>query len=376
MLISIRSCAVAIVAFIAVGLALAQGPSEPIRGFSSTRYIQASPLPLGFDLNDAGMVRLVGDASLEGLAFVYISPTSFPLAEGFRDWVPPFFEAAQAHPGRIYWILSGPGTLRDRQARNYGFPEAPEDFFADPLWEALEGPWTLWLDLEDVVGEVANIYAPNGLSRGTFDSYACVRDGQVLTSYSDWLTNGNWPESGRPRLERLIKDCLNSRIDEAHATVPYPGPTPAANFTLRAETGETLTLADLHTPFALLNLPLGSDNAGYDYGQLLEAAERALQIADVPIYVLALPSLSYQGEEPTFHDAREVASVLRDELSIPVFEDVQGDFTLRYSYYLRTYRTLIVFDGEGNVLDAFIPTTMNPPLPPSLSQVLLEGGLF
>jgi hypothetical protein len=311
------------------------------------------------------------------LAFVYISPTSFPLAEGFRDWVPPFFEAAQEHPGRIHWIISAPGTPRDRQTRDYGFPETRDDFFADSLWEALAGPWTLWLDLEDVVGEVANIYAPNGLSRGTFDSYACARDGQVLTSYSDWLTNGNWPESGRPRLERLIEDCLAGRINEAYTTVPYPGPTPAADFTLQAETGETLTLADLRgSPFALLNLPPGSDNAGYDYGQLLEAAERALQIAGVPVYVLALPSLSYQGGEPTFHDAREVASVLRDKLSVPVFEDVQGDFTLRYSYYLRTYRTLIVFDGEGNVLDAFIPTTMSPPLPPSLSQVLLEAGLF
>jgi hypothetical protein len=71
-----------------------------------------------------------------------------------------------------------------------------------------------------------------------------------------------------------------------------------------------------------------------------------------------------------------VASLLRKELDVPVFEDTRGDFVDNYSQYLPFINVLILFDAKGRAIDAMIPNTSNEQIPPSLPEVLLEFGLL
>jgi hypothetical protein len=317
------------------------------------------PLPQGFNLAEAGLKRASGEPFPMGPQIVQFIPVSQPFDARYEPGrLPTTLEAEVAERYHV--------VLTDSQAIGERFPASLSELTAAEQ-ASLDGPWTLWLDSRDEVGKTVGRRFPGAPNRTSERFLACVQDGKVTVSYVDMLIM--YP----PRFETFIEDCLTERdFTNRHAASPLSAVS-APPFSLRNEHGEVLDSDDLRgEPFALL-IPSNRPEAE----EILAVAQARLGFAriDIPIYVLALPTLL--DPDGIVIDAAEVASHLRGRLELPVYEDARGDFVDRFSYFYKFTTSLLLFDEEGRILEGFFGAFDLPFIPgETLEQALVRLDLF
>jgi hypothetical protein len=317
------------------------------------------PLPQGFNLAEAGLKRASDEPFPMGPQIVQFIPVSQPFD-------------ARYEPGPLPTTLGGAVAeryhvvLTDSQAIGERFPASLSKLTPDEQ-ASLDGPWTLWLDSRDEVGRAVGRRFPGAPNRTNERFLACVQDGKVTASYADMLIIYS------PRFETFIEDCLEGRrLIDSYAVSPASTEV-APPFMLRDERGDVLDLASLRgRPFALL-IPSHRPEAE----EVLAVAQARLSLArvDIPIYVLALPTLL--DPDGVVIDAAEVASNLRGRLEVSVYEDACGNFVNRYSYFYKFTTSLLLFDEEGRILEGFFGAFDLPFIPgETLEQALVRLDLF
>lgn len=357
----------------------------PVANFYSTSTLRQPLLPPGFDLTRARIESLTVETFPRGRQLVYVRQLD-PPGEGIdrstlldnldRDLER--FRRILGDGGDNFHLLLAKSPMIEwtRPPTNLDF--TVEELQSHPDAEKLVGPWTIWVDTEEIVTKQTSIlFYP--LSTGlttvvTFPFYACVEDGKVLGSLDDYHIHidDSW-------FNQVLGDCISGRLGSEWSPAEYGRGVSAPDFSLHDGEGGNVALNNLvGTAFALLapaptpqpqmELPPYSYQrapeppAAVRLDQVREALDSA-GLKDVPIIVLALPYY-YESE---IWDAASVADALRAQLDIPVYEDRTGHFLGSYSQFFGNTRFYnlatsslyaqnpwILINPDGQVVDTFV----------------------
>lgn len=155
--------------------------AQEVYFYSLRNQYSSSLLPLGFNLEEAGLAQASGDPFPAGLQFLFASSTSLPLSSARSSGSQELFDFLQdisAGIGeRLHYLLMAEQSLPALEAQGQRFPRSVDAFKADPDADAFFGSWTLWLDADDTI---ANLTAPKTIvggreSRAGTAFYACSR---------------------------------------------------------------------------------------------------------------------------------------------------------------------------------------------------------
>ena len=337
-------------------------------GFFSYRLFTGPGLSVGHDLNNEG---LVGPSTRlpSGRQLVLVRSVSLPLSAALNQGLTASLARAARVLGpyraRTQVVFTASGSPSDRQRNG---TKAPTQL-ADVRLDALSGPWTAWVDPDGSLARRAAAKSTVGdqESWGGVGFFACVEDGKVTSVYQDYSLDN--PESGR--LKAIAERCTGSGVKPDEVALPFRGGgTPS--FQLRSEAGGVLDSATLKGSFALLVLPPDGAFDGLKPKQVLSDAKKILDLARIPVHVVALANKTSGG----WGSAADVARSLRASLEVPVYTDARGNFLDKFSNYLGQELMLILFDRQGRALDAFASNAGSFELPNTLEQALVEYGLL
>lgn len=347
------------------------GPNEE-PNYRSIGYLRAPLLEPGFDLDRAHLATRDGSLFPPGRQFVYIQQL-LPPGDGLdrtrlleRLDLSRIRNLAVSHTERLHVLLVKAASI-DYFVPQFSNPDFDiAELWAQPDVSELEGPWKLWVDAENIVTHSITI-AEYPLPDGTVASipaapqYACIEDGKVLGSLAGYWINAN----DRFVLE-LFEDCMSGAWGRDWDVVSYGAGRQAPPLRLRDDTGRLLTSHELAgQPFLLLapaplaevplQVPVGRSTfatAQPDPKTRLQQVEDVIAEtgADVRLLVVALPYV--QGG--VLWDAASVASSLREQLAVSVFEDESGAFMKTYGQFVSRQNPLLLFGADGRILDAYV----------------------
>ncbi len=358
-------------ALVVSSLALAQGAD-----FYSNRLYIGKNLKAGYALENSGFVSSKGKDFPNGFQFFHVVSFELPRSGGkskaiqdlnkLSNRFKPFGEKA-------HLILTSSGTKADRAERGERFPNSWQELSLDSGFTSINQNWRVWLDTKEDFAELTaatNVVAGRE-SRGGVSFFGCAKDGKVMSVYRDYLLYWDLKSD---RLESLVRDCLAGKIGASQVALGFQDGR-EADFTLRNENGVVLKQSEQKRPFALM---VSAPDAAYRTSAkaMLQTALQTLREAKIPVYVLALEQPKDKSGQTL--SAEQVAKLLRSELSEPVYEDVIGNFLDRFSNYLMSPLSLILFNAKGIPVDGYFLANLPdgiPFLPNSLAQGLLEYGL-
>jgi hypothetical protein len=345
--------------------------------YRSVGFIKPALLQPGFDLKRARLSSRDDDAFPDGRQFIYVRRLYPPGGGSDRTRLLEqldlgrFRELAAAHRDSFHVLLvKDPGFEWNIPPDNVEF--TVEELWAHPEADKLEGPWTLWVDKNNIITRLTSIADfplsnGGGASAATSPQYVCVQDGEVLGSLNDYVI-----QHDDQRFLQVFEDCLSGRLGSDWLPVPYGSNVVAPHFTLHDGAGGELSLGDLlGRPFILvapapeaqepvqLTSGVGRLNAVEPAPSVrLELVNAVLDAAELslPVVTLALPYI----HDSVYWDAASVARALRSELGVPVYEDSIGTLLNNYSQYLAGQNLLILVDARGRIVDAFADMVLGP----------------
>lgn len=341
-------------------------------GFTSPPLLQP-----GFDLKRARLSSRDADAFPDGRQFIFLrrlfpaggGSDRFRLLERFD--LERFRHLVTDHQDSFHVILvKDPGF-------EWNLPPDNVEFTIEELWahseaEKLQGPWTLWVDEDNIITRLTSIADfplsdGGGVSVSTAPQYVCAEDGKVLGSLNDYVI-----QHDDRRFVQVFEDCLSGRLGAEWLPVSYGSLVAAPGFALHDGSGGTLSLVDLlGEPFVLVapapeaQEPVRLTAGG---GRLKALEPSAIVRLELVNAVLDASGLNLQVVVialPYFHDAVQwdaasVAEALRHELEVPVYEDAAGMLLNNYSQYLAAQNPLILVDVHGRIVDAFSDMVLGP----------------
>jgi hypothetical protein len=355
--------------------------AAPVTSSFSTWLFVGKNLKSGFDIGKLRLDSAVGGQFPKNNQLVIVRSLFTPFIER-NGQEPASFKELESQLKRqnvkAQLILTPWGDENSQILLGNSFPKSWKELIKLKNTDVLQSPqWTAWLDLD---GSISEAHAPkspvNGEeTRGTTQYIACVRDSKIIAAYQDFLISAPFSD----RLPEIYKECLQGKIKPADAPLDFQSNAIAPEFILKSETGQILKKSQIKGPFAILTqsrvgfpeLPIPSPK------EYLQAAQKALDLTTpkMPVYVLALEGpadINFLRSR----SATDVASIVRKQLDVPVFEDIQGDFINAYSHYLRNPNVIILFDVKGRAVDSVVMNSSKIEIPNSLSDVLLEFGFI
>jgi hypothetical protein len=354
--------------------------AAPVGSSFSIRLFAGKDLKPGFDVAKLRLDSAIGNLFPKGNQLVIVRSMLTPFVE--RNGQDPLsFKELESRLKRqnvkAQLVLTVWGSEPSQARHGYSFPKSWKELASLKNADMLQSPqWTVWLDLD---GAVSKAHAPKALvsgeeTRGTTQYTACVQNGKIMAGYQDFLIGSDFSN----RLSEVYKDCLEGKIKPADTPLDFQSNAVAPEFILKSETGQILKKSQIKGPFAILT----QSRVGFpdlnipNSKEYLQAVQKALDLTTpkMPVYVLALEGPADINLSRN-RSATDVASIVRKQLDVPVFEDIQGDFVNNYSHYLRFPNVVILFDGKGRALDSVVMNSGEAPIPNTLADVLAEFGL-
>lgn len=370
--------------------ALTLGPND-VPNFRSSGFLSSPLVEPGLDFSRVGLASAGGPAFPNGRQFVFVR-AFFPGPPGGVD------RAVQELALDRYRHVLADGADQFHVVLTKENPDPltlernETDFSVEELWGApdaqrLDGPWTVWVDDNNVLTRLTYTYLDFGetaTAAQTQPHYVCVEDGRALGS-----VGGYWPRVDDARLRDLFDACLDGSWGNDWSPIQYRSRSVVPSFRLVDASGDELLSDELSgAPYAIVALAPASQppiefTPGRDSPILRaiepEPADRLGQlrslfaeaVPDMRIIVLAMPY--HDGEE--LWSAEEVAAALSGQLEAPVYRDASGRLVNALAQYLGQPTSLVVVDAEGRLVDAFSDwmvgeATLAWLQPPSMEDVL------